>query len=541
MGPKKTTFVDLTLETEPIETQDIVAEGTLAAVKDLVGQLEELKAQTVDLTRYTEKFDGQLLYLRLSMGRLRQAISDAAAPIGAVLLPVVNRAIQGLANMADQVGLVIAALMDTLTGYDGAAQGADKAAKAQTRYGSAVRRSLAGFDQLQRLNGGGSGSTQALPQREIATLTPQLQAVVEKILGLIKPLREIDFAPLQNALKDLGECWSAVWQMIGGSLEWLWQEVLTPFVTWVAENLAPTLATTLAGALELMSEALQPVFAGLQLLWEKLRPVTEFISQTVIGALGNLRSSFVELSQVMSEKSETITGIFQNIGTLLGGLWNLVSPVLQQLKGAFSETFDSISRVTAGITGVLVENLGAVLEFLTGVFTGDWQQAWSGLKQILKGAVNGIIGVLNSMLAGAVAALNGLIRAANSIRFTMPKWVPGIGGESYGLNIKTVSAPQIPYLAKGAVLPANKPFLAVVGDQRSGTNVEAPLATIEQAVAQVTAGQNSQMLAAMQASVGVQQEILSAVLGIHIGDDTIAQAAERYYRKMAVVYGSGGR
>ena len=62
---------------------------------------------------------------------------------------------------------------------------------------------------------------------------------------------------------------------------------------------------------------------------------------------------------------------------------------------------------------------------------------------------------------------------------------PEFGGKTFGFSLKTVTAPAIPYLAKGAVLPANKPFMAVVGDQRHGTNVEAPLTTIQEAVAVV--------------------------------------------------------
>jgi hypothetical protein len=97
--------------------------------------------------------------------------------------------------------------------------------------------------------------------------------------------------------------------------------------------------------------------------------------------------------------------------------------------------------------------------------------------------------------------------------------------------------PQIPYLAQGAVLPANKPFTAVVGDQRHGTNVEAPLATIQEAVAMVMGDQTAAILAGFESSVGVQREILQAVLGIQIGDDVIGRATARYNRKMAIAKG----
>lgn len=58
-------------------------------------------------------------------------------------------------------------------------------------------------------------------------------------------------------------------------------------------------------------------------------------------------------------------------------------------------------------------------------------------------------------------------------------------------GLRTISVPSIPHLAQGAVLPANRPFLAVVGDQKHGTNVEAPLSTIQAAVAEVMARQGT--------------------------------------------------
>ena len=103
--------------------------------------------------------------------------------------------------------------------------------------------------------------------------------------------------------------------------------------------------------------------------------------------------------------------------------------------------------------------------------------------------------------------------------------------------MRTVSAPQIPYLAKGAVLPAGKPFLAMVGDQHHGTNIEAPLSTIQEAVALVMEDQTEAILQGFTASVQVQREILQAVLGIHIGDDMIGRAVSRYQQKMAVMRG----
>lgn len=183
----------------------------------------------------------------------------------------------------------------------------------------------------------------------------------------------------------------------------------------------------------------------------------------------------------------------------------------------------------------------SVWETIQQAFGSAWQWFKDTLLDPLvngfKGAVNGVIGFINGMIRSAVDGINAIIGLLNKLQFHIPDWVPGLGGQTFGFNIAPLTAPQIPYLAKGAVLPANRPFLAMVGNQRHGTNIEAPLATIQEAVALVMEDQTNAIMAGFEASVGVQREILEAVLGISIGDSLIAQAAERYQRKMAVVRG----
>ena len=187
----------------------------------------------------------------------------------------------------------------------------------------------------------------------------------------------------------------------------------------------------------------------------------------------------------------------------------------------------------AGLATTVAFNWNSIVESIKGVwqkiqefwnshiakyFTAKW---WGDLA---KGAINGF-------LKWIFNGLNSLIDKLNSFGFTLPDV---LGGGKIGFNIKKLTVPQ---LAQGAVLPANKPFLAMVGDQHHGTNIEAPLSTIQEAVALVMQDQTSAILAGFEASVGVQREILEAVLGIQIGDDVIGNAVARYSRKQAVMRG----
>lgn len=99
------------------------------------------------------------------------------------------------------------------------------------------------------------------------------------------------------------------------------------------------------------------------------------------------------------------------------------------------------------------------------------------------------------------------------------------------------ATPAIPQLARGAVIPPNHKFLAVLGDQKHGTNIEAPLETIQEAVALVMDDVVRGNMVGFESIVAILQEILEAILGIEIGDQVIADAVQRYQRKMAVVRG----
>lgn len=111
---------------------------------------------------------------------------------------------------------------------------------------------------------------------------------------------------------------------------------------------------------------------------------------------------------------------------------------------------------------------------------------WDGITSVVRGAVNGIIRIINGMISAIVGGMNAVIGLLNGFSFDVPEFAQdALGTAKVGFNIDTITAPQIPYLAQGAVIPANHEFLAVLGDQTNGTNVEAPLETIQQALAEV--------------------------------------------------------
>lgn len=161
--------------------------------------------------------------------------------------------------------------------------------------------------------------------------------------------------------------------------------------------------------------------------------------------------------------------------------------IIEAAKGYVTEVFTSTKETLANVLDAVKQIFTGIIQFLTGVFTNDWDMALEGVKEIFKGMWNGVVSILEGAINLIIKGLNWLISQMNKISFDVPSWVPDWagGGKTFGINIPSISEAKIPRLAQGAVIPPNREFLAVLGDQRSGTNIEAPLETIKQALAEV--------------------------------------------------------
>lgn len=222
----------------------------------------------------------------------------------------------------------------------------------------------------------------------------------------------------------------------------------------------------------------------------------------------------------MEKASGGIEKIFDGLGTAIGAVvdgvrdlfdgffvWldektgGKLTGIINFMRGLFSGLFDFVDVTLGSIMDAGKLMLQGLLDFISGVFTGDWNRAWQGVKKIFAGVWNGIIGILEGAVNLIIRGVNWLISQLNKINFTVPDWVPGVGGKSIGINIPKVRELSIPRLATGAVIPPNREFLAVLGDQKSGTNIEAPEELIRKIVREESGGMNTELLEAILAAI----------------------------------------
>ena len=192
---------------------------------------------------------------------------------------------------------------------------------------------------------------------------------------------------------------------------------------------------------------------------------------------GDMKLACEGIKQIWNGLKQTWNAIVNSIKDA----WNMFVEWLQSKNPALAAIFETIGKLFSDQYNAWKKILNGLITFLTGVFTGDWKKAWTGVLDILKGVWNLIVGTVEGAINFIIDGINLLISALNKIHFEVPDWVPLVGGRSFGINITPVSRVALPRLASGAVIPPNREFMAVLGDQKSGTNIETPLETMVQA------------------------------------------------------------
>lgn len=180
---------------------------------------------------------------------------------------------------------------------------------------------------------------------------------------------------------------------------------------------------------------------------------------------------------------------FQSFDNFLSGVF---SHDWSKNFGAFGDVMNGFFRTASDIWESVKRIFSGVIDFVQGVFTGDWSRAWEGIKNIfggiwdgfaaiVKSPINAIIGFANGLISAVASMVNDISRMLNSLHIDIPDWVPGIGGGKLGFNLPTWTPGKIPYLATGTVVPPNREFMAVLGDNKREPEIVSPLSTMKQA------------------------------------------------------------
>lgn len=293
----------------------------------------------------------------------------------------------------------------------------------------------------------------------------------------------------------------------------LWKNVLEPLIAWIVANVVPVITPILETMVKTVSSVIGTIADILSGIMETLGGIIDFITgiftgdwslawqgvQEIFTGIWNALTGFISgiWSTIKSIFTGAISIIVQFIKTGFNAAKTAITTIFGGIRSFISNTWNGIKSVVLGIVNALKNGITAafngiksvitsVMNTISSVISRVWNAIWGTIKRV----INGILSGIQSMVNGIIGGFNSMIRALNHLHFSIPDWVPGLGGRSLGFNLSTISKVSLPRLATGAVLPANQPFLSVVGDQKHGTNIEAPLDTIKQALKETLQGMN---------------------------------------------------
>lgn len=351
---------------------------------------------------------------------------------------------------------------------------------------------------------------------------PVLQGLAEQFKGLLE-------GPLGDAILKI----EAFLGKLIDSLKLLWESVLVPLINWIIANLLPVVAkiidvvgTTAIKVLESLIKIigdvadtlsgiidfLVGVFTGdWELAWQGIKEIADgawsFIKDVVSGAWEIIKTvtkgalSIIKsiISTAWNAIKALTSTIWNAIKKTLSGLWNSLkstaSTVFNAIKTKVVGVWDSVKNKTSKTWENVATFVSNKVEAIKNAITNKFNAARDAVKSAFEGIVNFIKAPINqaiSIVNNAVGMINNAIGGIESA-FSFGPWdVPTpFGTKRIGFHATFPRVGTIPYLASGAVIPPRSEFLAVLGDQKNGNNLEAPESLLRQIVREESVkGQN---------------------------------------------------
>lgn len=338
----------------------------------------------------------------------------------------------------------------------------------------------------------------------------------------------LDFYPLLESISNLTSTFAPILESIGNVLEWIYNNIVLPMLKWVIEVGLPTvinLVSDLAGffadhqtIIEAFGAALIGAFAAAKIaglasrIAGSITTVASFIKGLIAlmtgssGIMGGIKAiataigpggifiaaitaciaigvllykNWDKIKEVAGEvwdwiKNKTSTFVnaisssLKNLASKIVTIWdNVKSSAYQKWTAIWSTVGNLVERIKNGI----VEKFTSAKNKVVDIF--------GGIKDTIRKILNKVIGIVNSAIGTVNSAIGGIESA-----FSFGPWeVPTpFGKKTIGFSATFPRVPTVPYLAKGAVIPPRSEFLAVLGDQKQGNNIEAPEALLRRIV-----------------------------------------------------------
>lgn len=347
----------------------------------------------------------------------------------------------------------------------------------------------------------------------------------------------LDFYPLLESISNSTSKMAPMYEAIGNVLERIYNNIILPMFKWVIEAGLPTVINLIADLVGFFTDHQSIIEAfGAALIGAFAAAKIAGLASRIAGSITTVASFIKGLIALMTGSSGIMGGI-KAIATAIGPGGIFIAAVTaciaigvllyknwDKIKEVAGAVWDWIKDKTITFVDGIKSKLSDLAEKIVSIWNGikssakeKWDAIWSTIKEVVKKIVDGIVdkfngardkvvdafegiknkvkGILNKVIGivnGAIGIVNGAISGIESALSFGPWEVPmPFGSKTIGFSASFPRVPTVPYLAKGAVIPPRSEFLAVLGDQKQGNNIETPEALLRKIVREESGGQNS--------------------------------------------------
>ncbi len=398
-----------------------------------------------------------------AFAELKGAFLSAFASLLTAALPYILIVINWLIRMLNLISMIIAAWsgQKSVIQYDAAATAT--LAKNTEKTKKAAQGALAAFDQINVLQKPETGTTTP-PGGNGGTLVFKVVPVEPEILATVNRIKGWFIDTWTKIKQGASDAWKWVTTTWGNISQWF-QDRWASVRQWASDawqNIGKWASDTKQKIVDAWNDfttwfkttVIDP-------LWQIVGPVWNWISIVA-------HDAWVTITYLWGlAKTWFLEHVVNPLRAIFEAAWIVVSAGARLAWGKITEIWTAVKDwFKEHVTQPLQDAFGTALEWVR----SKWESIFSGIRDFVKGIINGIIGFINTLISGFMSGFNGIIGTLNGIGSNIPGWIP----------IPPITAPQIPYLATGAVIPPNSQFLAVLGDQKRGTNIEAPEGLLRQ-------------------------------------------------------------
>lgn len=293
----------------------------------------------------------------------------------------------------------------------------------------------------------------------ISVVAPVVQTLVSVVLGILPTVISVFYkiqGVIWGVIEKLMPVITSLLDEVGGLIEEL-VGIVMPFIEDILDALSPVIDLIVSSIVPILKIIIQIAGQIIRVVMQVLAAVMPVVTQIIqivaelfTELLSQLMPSLMEIFQAIMPIIEAATQIISAILPVIISILNALMPILKVVAKILSAVLGVAIKVVIGYWNTIIGAVNSAINTFKGIitylqgFVSSWNGIWTTVSGAVSSAFSGLVGVVKGPINTIIGMVNGVINKINGVGFTIPDWVPGVGGKSFKVSVAT-----LPMLATG--------------------------------------------------------------------------------------------